>query len=333
VHRIILPVLAVLLACSSQASSQSDTADLIYVLTWEGCDPACQGFIDRIADSGLDSEIVVRDAAQDLSKLPGFVDEVRDAQADLVLTVGTSVTLAVIGPLDDAGDKQFITDIPVVFTFVADPFSVGIAETFDWSGRPNVTGTYSRAPETVDIKAMRSYDPDFRRLGMLFNDNEPNSVAKVDEMRALSKKMGFELIALDIEPGGDGPPDPALIPVRMAEIAQQDIDFMYVGSSSYLRVNAEIYTTSAVENGIAILSPYENMVRDYSALLAVAANEEDVGRMAAKQALAILRNGANPANLPIARATHFDYLVNMKVAEKLDRPPPFQFLQIAETVN
>jgi putative ABC transport system substrate-binding protein len=331
--RLIGTILAGLLALSPPALAEDDATKLIFVLTWTNCELVCGSFVDAMEASGLDSRIEVREAGQDQSKLADMVQEVRDVRPDLILTMGTSVTLAVVGTLDDAGDDRFIDDIPVVFTFVAEPFGMGIAEGFDGSGRANVTGTYGRAPETVNLNVMRSYDPNFRRLGILYNHNEPNSVVKVDELRALSETEDFELIAIDIDPEADGAPDPALIPVRMAEIAQQDIDFMYLGSSSFLRTNAEVYTRSAVENGIAVLSPYENLVREYSALLSVATLETEPGQLAAGQALKILRDGAVPGDLPIARATDFAYVVNMSVARALDRYPPFEFMQFAEAVN
>ena len=75
------------------------------------------------------------------------------------------------------------------------------------------------------------------------------------------------------------------------------------------------------------------MVREYSALLSVATREGDVGRLAAEQALLILRDGKIPGDLPIARATDFAYVVNMEIAKELDRFPPFEFMQVAEVVN
>ncbi|SJM29697.1 hypothetical protein [Mesorhizobium delmotii] len=75
------------------------------------------------------------------------------------------------------------------------------------------------------------------------------------------------------------------------------------------------------------------LVREHQALLSIAARLEDVGRLAAEEALRILRDGANPGDLPIVRATDFAYVVNVEVAKKLGRYPPFVFLQVAEAVN
>lgn len=58
----------------------------------------------------------------------------------------------------------------------------------------------------------------------------------------------------------------------------------------------------------------------------------DIRKLAAEQALRNLRDGETPGDLPIVRATGFAYVVNMDVARKLDRIPPFAFLQIARGV-
>jgi putative ABC transport system substrate-binding protein len=250
-----------------------------------------------------------------------------------VLTYGTSVTLGIAGTLDDIGDDRFIQDIPLVFMQVADPFATRIAESFEGSGRANVTGTFNRVPEEVNIEVIRTYDPSFRRLGLLYNGNEANSLLKRDELQRLSETMGFELVAIELDPGNDGAPDPAMIPLRMAELEDRGVDFMYLGSSSFLRINAALFTASAVANGIAILSPYENLVRDYDALLSIAARAFDVGELAAKQALRILVDGETPGDIPIAQATDFAYVVNMRIARELARFPPFEFMQIAETTE
>jgi putative ABC transport system substrate-binding protein len=313
--------------------ASADDQKLIYAVFWEGCEHACNGFKDAIADSGLDAEILIRGAEQDKARLPGFVQEARALGADLVLTYGTSVTLGMAGTLEDVGEDRFIQDIPLVFMQVADPFATRIAESFEGSGRGNLTGTFNRVPESVNIEVIRAYDPSFQRLGLLYNSNERNSVLKRDELQALSETMGFELVAMELDPGNDGAPGPAVIPLRMAELRDRGIDFMYLGSSSFLRVNGALFTASALENGIPVLSPYENLVRDHDALLSIAARAYDVGVLAAQQALRILRDGATPGDLPIAQVTDFAYVVNMRVARDLGRFPPFTFMQIAEVTE
>jgi len=306
---------------------------LIFGVMYEGCEQICKGFKGRIAESGFPAKIFIRDLGQDKTILPEVVEEAREAHADLILTVGTSATLGIIGTRDDAGNRRFIQEIPTVFTFVADPFSTRIAKSFAGSGRTLVAGTFNRVPEEVNINVIRQYDPNFTRLGLLYNSNEQNSVIKKEEISGLANELGFELIALELDPGNLGAPDPAIIASRMETLREAGVRWVYLGSSSFLRKNGALFTSAAVENGIAILSPYESLVRDHQALLSIAARPGDVGALAAEQALKILRDGTSPGDLPVVQATDFAYVVNMAVAKKLGRFPPISFLQVAETVN
>jgi putative ABC transport system substrate-binding protein len=300
---------------------------------YEGCENVCEGFKAGIVESGFDAEVIVFDAKQDKSRLPEAVKQAREMKADLILTFGTSGTLGVIGTLDDIDDPRFINDIPVVFTLVANPFSTRIAESFERSGRTNVAGTFNRAPEAVNIEIIRQYDPEFSKLGLLYNSSEKNSVITMQEIAKLAPTLGIELVALEIDPENIGKPDPTKIPQRLSELREKGVKWVYLGSSSFLNANGALFTSAAVENGIAVVSPYEPLVRKQQALLSIAARLEDVGRLAAEQALKILRDGATPGDMPILRATDFAYVVNMDVARKLGRFPPFAFLQVAETVN
>ena len=168
---------------------------------------------------------------------------------------------------------------------------------------------------------------------LIYNTNEPNSVLKRDEIASLSTEMGFELVAVALELGDDGRPLVEDIPRRVAELKAEAVDFIYVGSSSFLDKNRDVFTGTAVDHGIPVLSPYERLVRRSQALLSVAARYHDVGRLAGRQAEKILVDGHVPGDIPVARMTEFAYVVNMEVARTLDLYPPVEILQFAETVN
>ncbi len=305
----------------------------IFGVFYEGCEKTCEGFKVGIEKSGLAADVTIFDVKQDKKRIEEAIKVARDTKPDLIVTYGTTTTLQFIGTIETARDPKFFSDIPVVFTAVADPFGTRIAESFDRSGRDNITGTFNRVPERANIETIRQYDHKFRKLGLLYNGNEKNSVLKKDELAKLAKEMNFELVAIEIDPGNPDVPDTALIAKRVKELAMQEVTWAYVGSSSFLNANGAAFTAAAVENGIALLSPYEALVREQQALISIAAPRESVGLLAAEQAVRILRDGKSPGKLPISRATNFSYLVNMKVAEKLGRKPPFAFYPDTELVQ
>lgn len=329
----VIGIASALLIAGMAVEAHAGNTKRILGVFYAGCEDVRDGFTSGIVESGFEAEVMVRDIGQDKSQLPLIVEEVRAITADLVLTCGTSATLGIIGRVEDLGDPRFLHDIPVVFTVVADPFGSRIAESFERSGRANVTGTFNRVPESVNLEVIRQYDPTFNVLGLLYNSNEQNSVIKMRELETLAPQVGVELVALELDPANDGPPDPGTIALRMAEWHNLGVRWIYMGSSSFLLSNAELYTSAAVANGIAVLTPYEAVVREHQALLSIAARFYDVGRLAAEQALRIVRDGASPGELPIVQATDFAYVVNMDVAKALDLYPPFAFLQVAETVK
>lgn len=305
----------------------------IMIVTWRGCEEACQGFQDYLEERGVDVDFLLRDAGQSVAPLPAFLDEARARPVDLILTWGTSVTRGIAGTLEEGSQAAFNHDLPQVFMIVADPVGAGIVESLEHTGRANLTGTYNRVPEEVNIQTLRSYLPQFKRLGLLYHTNENNSVLKRDELAALAEPMGFELVALELPLGPGGEPRGEDIAPRLVELKAAEVDVLYLGSSSFLQEAGEVLTSAAVEQGLPVLSPYEGLVRETSALISVAPRYYDVGRLAGAQAERILVDGRRAGDLPVARMTDFAVVINMEVARRLGRFPPLPLLQVAETVH
>lgn len=314
-------------------AARAEAADKVMVVTWRGCEEACKGFRDYLAEKHIPAEVVIRDAAQDETALPGILAEARESQVDLIVTWGTTVTKGIAGTLADMDDPAFNHEIPQVFMIVADPVGAGIVKSLDTTGRPKVTGTYNRVPEEVNIQTIRSYDPGFDHLGLLYNSNEDNSVLKRDELESLSATMGFEFTAVELPLRADGNPHVEDIPGRLAELKAAGVDFVYLGSSSFLQKAGDVFTSAAVEADLPVLSPYERLARESHALMSVAARYYEVGRLAGSQAEKILTGGTAAGDLPVARMRNFAVVINLDVAKKLDLFPPIGLLQVAETVN
>ena len=185
---------AALLAADHEASAQQQTRPYrIYAITFRGMTDVEKGFQDYFAARHIPVQITFRDLNRDNSRMAGFVEEIRRTKPDLIYTWGTSVTLGVVGAYDQVDPTQNITDIPVVFTLVAAPVLAKIVRDLKNPGR-NVTGVYHVAPTETQIRAMASYRP-FKSLGILYTPTEQNSVVVVEEVREVSKRLGFTVVA------------------------------------------------------------------------------------------------------------------------------------------
>jgi putative ABC transport system substrate-binding protein len=310
-------------------SAQSETVRIVMV-TWRGCEEACRGFQDYLATGELDAQVILRDAGRDRELLPGFVEEVNRLQPDLLVTWGTSVTLGMIGTLDETASR--VTDVPAVFMIVADPVGASIVESYERSGRPLVTGTRNRVPEETQMRVLADYRP-FDRIGLIYNTDELNAVLKAEEIHRVSAEQGFEVVERVLESDAEGNPLVDDIPRAVADIAAEEVDFLYVGSSSFLLANADLFTSAALEHRLPVATAYEAMVRDSHGLIALAAAYYNVGQLAGYQAEEILARGRAPGDLEVLGLNRFTVLVNIDTARQLDLYPPMLLLRYAEIVG
>jgi putative ABC transport system substrate-binding protein len=321
-------VIAALLP-GSIAAGQSDQGFDIVMVTFRGCEEACRGFQDYLAGTDLDVDVEVRDIDRDRDLLPGLIEQIQAEQPDLVVTWGTTVTVTMLGTIDD--DEGALQGIPAVFMIVADPLGARVVESAESSGRPWITGTFNRVPEETQMRVIGDYRP-FTRVGLVYNDSELNAVLKADELKRVANEMGFTIVERVIENDADGDPIVDDIPRAVADIAEEGVDFLYLGSSSFLLENADLFTLAALDHELPVATAYEAMVRDSHALISVASSYYNVGQLAGFQAEQILE-GAQPGDLDIAGLDRFTVLVNIDTAHRLQFYPPMLMLRYAEIVG
>lgn len=323
---------------AGSAAAQSDPAGMrqsaedvkqVHILTWRGCEQVCNAFQTFLVSRGLQVEFTVLSAERDRANLPKMVADTKAARPDLVVTWGTTVTLATVGRYDETDRSRFITDIPVVYLYVGDPVRAGIVENDQTSGRPNVAGANILVPFDTQIRIMQSYR-DIERLGVIYGANEPNSVAAVEGLRNAVERAGLTLVEQRLELGEDGTPLPESIGPAIAALAAEEPDFLVLVSSSFLIVNVEEFTAAAVEAGLPVFTSAEVPIVEAEAMLGLYASLRSIGQIAGYQADRVLRDAAEPETLPTLSLSRFTLVVNMEVAQSLELYPPMLLLQFAE---
>jgi putative ABC transport system substrate-binding protein len=303
----------------------------IVMVTFRGCEEACEGFKDYVDQWRTDAEVIVLDVASDSEKIPAMRDEVRSLDPDLLVTWGTSVTRGMIGTVGDT-DPQLISGIPTVFMIVADPVGADIVTSYENPGRFWVTGTRNRVPEATQMRVLSEYRP-FDRIGVLYNDNELNAVLKADEMLRLGQQDSFDVVTRIVATDTEGAPLVTDIAPGVEELAAQNIDFLYIGSSSFLLENSDELTQAAIDAGVPLATAYEAMVKDSHGLIALASPYYNVGQLAGRQAERILVEGETPGDLEVVGLDRFTVLINIDTAAMLGLYPPMLLLRYAEIIG
>jgi putative ABC transport system substrate-binding protein len=321
---------AALLAADGNAQS-SQRPYRIYAITFRGMTDVERGFQEFFTSRRIPVQITFRDLNRDPSRMAGFIEEIKRTRPDLVYTWGTSVTLGVVGTYDGYDPSVHITDIPVVFTLVAAPVLAKIVPDLK-SPRRNVTGVYHVAPTEAQIRAMQSYRP-FKSIGILYTPTEQNSVVVVDEVREVSKRMGFSVIAKPLrldaakKVTADGAPE------MIRDLKAQNVDWLYLPPDSYLGTQAKsVIIPAAMEARLPTFASTEQLM-ETGALTGLVSRYTQIGQFTAYKAEQILVQKVPPSKIPVETLTRFSLQVRMDVAEALKLPPPLPMFNYAELLN
>jgi putative tryptophan/tyrosine transport system substrate-binding protein len=329
VTKTLLAAIAVLLMCSPVMGEPAKR--VIFMITYRGCEEACQGFKAALVRKMRNVEIVERDCALDIARLPTFVREVKQRRPDLVVTWGTSVTLGVVGPYDTKDSERYVLDIPTVFFIVSDPVGSRVVPSLSGHGR-NITGTLYLIPVRRQLEAAALYRP-FKRLGYIYNQRENNSRVVLQDLQQLAPSLGFEIRARPVPIAADGSLLPAAVPELVARLASENIDLLYQPPDSFLNKHSDILTKAALDHKIPVFAAAEGPIVKASALYGVVNSYEAVGQLTADVADRVLFQGQPASTIPIAAPRSFSYLVNLSAAKALQLWPPMRVLQIAEIHN
>jgi len=332
--RIVLALIGIALVVSADgdAAAQSSARPYrIYAITFRGMTDVERGFQDYFAARRIPVQITWRDMNREPARMPGFLDEIKRTRPDLVYTWGTSVTLATVGTYDAYDPSTHITDIPVVFTLVAAPVLAKIVPDLKASRR-NVTGVFHVAPTEAQIRAMASYRP-FKSIGILYTPTEQNSVVVVDEVREVSKRLGFAVIARPLKLDASKKVTAEGAPEMIRELKQQNVDWLYLPPDSYLGTQAKnVIIPAAMEARLPTFASTEQLV-ETGALMGLVSRYHSIGQFTAYKAEQILVHKVPPSKIPVETLTRFSLQVRMDVAEALKLPPPLPMFNYAELIT
>lgn len=258
-------------------------------------------------------------------------ERVLATQPDLIYAWGTPTTLALAGR-HDAPHAEFNLDhLPIVFTEVTDPVASGLLVSLE-NGRRNLTGVSHVAPLPVQINAMLSYRP-FKRIGYVHNPAEPNSAIILQRLKSMAPSHGFDVIDVSL-PERKAGPSPADIAPKIAELALQKIDLLYVGPITFLAfTHRDAVTQAAMHYKLPTFCTTESIVRKSGCLFGLFSNDLNVGRFAGSMTKQILSGEKLARDIPASTLQRFSLLVNMQTAQQLQLYPPMLLLNVAEVIN
>jgi putative tryptophan/tyrosine transport system substrate-binding protein len=234
-------------------------------------------------------------------------------KVDVIVTAG-SAFLAV---------KQATSVMPIVFAIADDPVEAGFVASLARPGG-NITGLAIQRADTLGkrLELLREVLPGLRRLAILANVGDPNTVREMGEVEAAARTLGFEVAKLEIRRAEDiGPAFEAL---------KGGADALYVCGDPLVNTSRVRINTLA----LAARLPTMHFVKVYveaGGLMSYGPNFADLFRRSADYVDKIL-HGVKPGDIPIEQPTKFELVINLKTAKALGLQIPDKLLAVADEV-
>lgn len=312
---IVLILMFTVLFNSTLLAEETIKIAITQIVEHPALDQARQGFIDVLTENGYEEGKGViydfQNAQGEIANTNTIAQKFALDRPDLVLAISTPSAAAV---------ANAIKDIPVLITAVTDPVDAGLVESEE---RPNtnVTGTNDMNPIKEQFELILKVDPSVKKVGVIYNAGESNSIVQVEKAREVTKELGIELIEASISTSTE-----VLI---SANSLVGRVDAIYVPTDNTVVSTIESVVMVAEENDLPLIAGEDNSV-ERGALGTLGINYYRLGRQTGEMALKILAGEAQPETMPIESQNVYRLVLNSEAAAKMGVELPEELLEKAD---
>ena len=263
-------------------------------------DAANEGFIAALDEAGIPYEADQQNASGDQSACQTVASKFANEKKDLILAIATPAAQAVAGSVSDA---------PVLVTCVTDPAESGLVESNDKPGA-NVTGTSDLTPVKEQIDLLKQLVPDAKTVGVLYCSAESNSKIQADMAKEALAAVGME--------GKDYTVSSSNEIQTVVQSMAGSVDAIYAPTDNVIAAGMATVGMVAADNKIPVICGEAGMVNQ-GGLATYGIDYYELGYMTGQQAVKILTEGADPAEMPIEYlpAEKCELTVNQENADAL----------------
>lgn len=266
-------------------------------------------------EEGRNLALVAVFAHGDYGRLPALAAELLARKVDLIVAASTRAAFAA---------RDATAKVPVVFATVQDPVDEGLVASLSRPGA-NLTGiavnSFVIVPKRLEL--LKEALPQLKRAAMLFEAEDPSCQVSWERLADSAKTLGIAMQKIEIDASHDYGRAFASLAQGRAQAVIAPTNLLFLGDAP--RIGA-----LAANHGVPLVQQGAEGADEHS-LFSYGPSLVDAYERAASYVDRILR-GANPATLPVEQSTHYELVLNMKVARALGISFPRAMLARADRV-
>jgi len=288
--------LALYLLCSCNTEPSGLTVGYVQITPDPVLEVARTGLFRALSDSGLhvgqQIQLMDLNAQGDLSMITSMLQSCQARNPALIITSGTPCMFAA---------AQQVQETPVVFTVSFAPQAVGLKQV-----PGNLYGAYDPLLAGETVALIQECLPEARKVGIPFNNAEPNAVFSADVFRKELEKAGLEVLTASVTSPND-------IMMAGQYLTGQQVDLILVAAdnTTYLGLNTLARVAADSRTPLFVTDPIQ---AEKGASVGFGVNYDQWGYQSGLLAVEILR-GRVPQP-PIQPITQYELIINEKACRE-----------------
>ena len=295
-----LGAVALAMAAAAPASAQEKSVAVLAIVEHPALDAVRDGVQAALKDAGYESGKNLKWQYQSAQGNTGTAAQIARKfvgdKPDAIVGIATPTAQAAV-----AATKT----VPIVFSAVTDPVAAKLVPSWEPS-HTNVTGVSDLLQLDKQIDLIKQVVPAAKRVGMVYNPGEANSVVVVKEMKDLLAKRGMSLVEASA---------PRSVDVSSAARSLVGkVDVIYTNTDNNVVSAYESLVKVGQDAKIPLVASDTDSVKR-GAIAALGINYRDLGEQTGRMVVRILK-GEKPGDIKPETSSKLELYVNPGAAEK-----------------
>ena len=310
----------VIAGCGNNSGSSGNSGKMkvgvVQIVQHPALDESNKGFVDALNESGLKDKIEIdqQNAQGDQSNLRSIANRFVSGDYKLIAAISTPAAQA----MANATNK-----IPIICTALAD-FDIAQLMKSEIQPDSNVTGTHDRGPLDKQVALIKEIQPNIKKLGIIYNSSEINSVIQAQKLKDACKPLGIDVIELTVNSVND-----------VQQVAEGflggKVDAIFVPTDNIIASSIPTLMAVANKEKIPVYGAEQGHVKS-GVLASESISFYDIGHRAGEMAAEILKGNKTVKDFPVEGADKSKLYINKNEMDTLGIKIPQSVLDRAEMV-
>lgn len=273
---------------------------VIQLMQHDALDASYEGFKEVLIENGVKEENIDYQIAGDTSNCQTISDKLVNGGNDLIYAIATPA-------LQSAAAST--TEIPIIGCAVTDYESTKLIKSNDAPGG-NVTGASDLTPVAEQFDLMMQLLPNTKKVAIMYCGSEDNSIIQGNLAEEAAKAKGLDAKVYTVSDSNE-------IQSVAEKIVADGVDCVYIPTDNLLATYMSSVEAVTSPAKIPCIVGEEGMANN-GGFATYGINYTNLGKLAGKQAVAILKGEKTAADTPVAflAAEDCQMVINLKVAKK-----------------